>query len=782
MPRSPATKDPHTAWPERSLYAPPVNPPAPPVPPTPRPHEHHASLPDVLKIILKRKHIVILTVTVSFIVSLAFIRSQEPVFRTRSSVELDQFFTMAPGGRGYSWTDTKTEGYIVTSVPVVMEVARRLGRIPPDSTEESISAHQEHLRAVKEIQSKIRVIERPGTMIMDIEVTAADAKEARDIANFTAEAYRDHRNRRTRERADQAHSSSADQRKRLDGQLDQAERELADFKMSHRMMEAEASLNLQLRRLIDLEEREEALVERRKAVARILDTLLQEDYARGGTVPTLVFAGAPEDYEQHRADFVRTLSEKRELESSFTTAHPQVHSLGDRLRQDQEQLVLVLRRTLDDVGREEGEIADARGRLEASKLTVLEDQIQLVRLERNVERRQSMLDEMEKAWQTAQYEQSYTSDLVRVVELALVPAAASKRLQLTPMLSFLAFGFILGIGLAFLRESFDFSLDNVAEVEALVGHPVLSVIPHFDPEGAEARRVGRKRKEEGANPRPYYQDKMVAHFWPKDPVGESFRILRMGMRRGAVKHRAFLLTSATPQEGKSFITSNLAITFAQAGYPTLLVEANTRRPTMHKIFPMKPERGLTNIVLDGAPWKSLVRTVYDFFLEGLDPKTLQTTPGLDKLRILPAGPTPVHPSETLEQLMRGGLIETLKKEFEIVIVDCPPILPVADASVIAPHVDGLVLVYRIGRTPREMLLRAVESMKGAGANVLGLVLNDIDYHGPYFYPRYLYRYQYRGYTPEADARKPKRFRNPFARKKHGPKAPPPPPSELTALD
>ncbi|MBI2060732.1 MAG: polysaccharide biosynthesis tyrosine autokinase [Nitrospirae bacterium] len=709
------------------------------------------SILDISRVILKRKWIILLCLSVSIVLSVVFTRTRGTSYRTQASVEIQQVSYAAPGGTSFAWTDLSTEVHVVNSLPVVIQVARKLGRIPADLKHEEILQNDQYFPIVKSIQGMIRPRQRQRTSIVDIEVTSSNAKESRDIANLTAEAYKWYRGLNSREQSATAQEAARKQRMRLEAALEADERALGEFKISHRLLEVESSLKLHLSKLIELEEIQEDLENQKSALGETLQALQAPYLERQPSLPSLDIPNAPPNYEQLRQNFIRVLSEKQEKTSELTPQHPVILELDSRLKSLRLDLIRTIEQLELQILRRENDIAMQKNRIEAAKTSYLEDEIQLVRLQRKVEHDQEMLDEMQKAWQTAEFESRNRDDFVRVIEYALLPAHPDKsQFGLAPVIPILLMGLIVGLGLAFLREAFDFSLENVSEIEALVKLPVFSVIPHFD-----LRESGNGRSSPSSDPAGSKippDTAMVAHYYPKHPTSEAFRILRMGMRRGRSDRQVFLVTSATPQEGKSFVTSNLAIAFAQSNYSTLLIEANTRRPTLHKIFPLRLDRGLTSITTDGVGYKEVVRSIYDLILDGLDPKSVQRFPGLENLKILPAGPAPVHPSETIEQLMNRHFLEEVKKDFEVVIIDCPPILPVADAAVIGPHVDGVVLVYRVGRTPRDMLLRAVDTMKGVGANLIGMVLNDIDYQGPYLYPRYLYRYQRKGYTPEADAR------------------------------
>ncbi|MBI2890194.1 MAG: polysaccharide biosynthesis tyrosine autokinase [Nitrospirae bacterium] len=710
--------------------------------------EAATSLPDILRVVIKRKYIVLMCFVLSGMVAAFFLRGQQELFRTHASVEVEQFYEMR-NGFGFNFTDFETERNIITSLPVVFEVAQRLGRVPESLGLEEAGRDSAVLADLRRIQSLISPEQRGSTTIVDIHVTSPEAMEARDVANFTAYAYRSHRNLRSHERVEQAREVGRSYRERLEELLGQAEKELSNFKLERRVTEAQAAMDVQLNRQVEVEEQGAELSRRAEVYRQMLSSLGAEP-GEAAAAPAVLATADPSAIERLRENYLALQVERDEARSMLAVAHPRLQELDERMTALRGRLVGTIGMLLEEIGRHREQLEAERAAIESARHNFLKDEIELVRLRRKVDRYQSMLEQTEQSLQTVEFQESYRGEHVRVVEMAVLPTEPMTRLRLGPTVPILLLGLVMGIGLAFLREAFDFSMEDISEAEHVVGLPVLSVIPHFDAEQAEARQGRRPPPKGNGAELPYFRSKMIAHFWPKNPTSESFRMLRMAIRRGTEGPRVFLVTSATPQEGKSFITSNLAITFAQANYSTLLIEANTRRPTMHKIFPIKHDQGLTSAVSDAVVWRDQIRGVHDFILEGLDPKSIQDAPGLENLRLLPAGQTPVHPSETLMQLMDRNLIGQARKEFEIVIIDCPPILPVADASVLAPHVDGVILVYRMGRTPRDMLMRAIETIRGVKGNIMGMVLNDVDYQGPSFYPRYLYRYQYRGYTPEAD--------------------------------
>jgi protein-tyrosine kinase len=196
---------------------------------------------------------------------------------------------------------------------------------------------------------------------------------------------------------------------------------------------------------------------------------------------------------------------------------------------------------------------------------------------------------------------------------------------------------------------------------------------------------------------------------PRSPVAEAFRTLRTNVQLSSLDHpvRSLLVTSASPDEGKSTTLANLGVTFAQGGTRTLLVDCDLRRPSLHALFGVANERGLTSMLLSD---------------EG-GPSPIVATP-VEGLRLLPCGPPPPNPSEVLGSKRFQALMAGLQSEADLLLVDCPPTLAVSDAAVLARHVEAVLLVASAGRTRRDHAARARQALERAGARILGVVLNN----------------------------------------------------------
>jgi non-specific protein-tyrosine kinase len=195
---------------------------------------------------------------------------------------------------------------------------------------------------------------------------------------------------------------------------------------------------------------------------------------------------------------------------------------------------------------------------------------------------------------------------------------------------------------------------------------------------------------------------------PRSAVAEAYRTLRTNVQLSSIDEalRTLLVTSAGPDEGKSTTLANLGVAFAQAGHRTILVDSDLRRPSLHALFGIPNDRGLTTMLLqDDAP------------------APLVETP-IEGLRLLPSGPVPPNPSELLASRRLEGAIARLVGDADLVLFDSPPALAVSDAAVLSRRVDGVVLVVSAGRTRREHAARARQVLERAGARLLGVVLTN----------------------------------------------------------
>lgn len=215
---------------------------------------------------------------------------------------------------------------------------------------------------------------------------------------------------------------------------------------------------------------------------------------------------------------------------------------------------------------------------------------------------------------------------------------------------------------------------------------------------------------------------LITHHNPKSVISEQYRTIRTNIQYSLIddEMKTLMVTSAGPGEGKSTTISNLATVMAQQGNGVLLVDADLRKPTVHHTFRQPNTRGLTNVLTRQLSFADVIKETE-----------------VERLSILPSGPVPPNPSELLGSNMMDQLIEEVSLQYDIVLFDCPPILAVTDAQVMANLCQGVVLVVKSGTTEIEAALKAKEQLEQVNAKLLGVVLNDKPMNGdPYYYYYY----------------------------------------------
>jgi non-specific protein-tyrosine kinase len=223
-------------------------------------------------------------------------------------------------------------------------------------------------------------------------------------------------------------------------------------------------------------------------------------------------------------------------------------------------------------------------------------------------------------------------------------------------------------------------------------------------------------------------ERLVTHRTPRDPISEAYRVLRTNLSFSAVDGglHSMLVTSSSPGEGKSTTTANLAVVLAQMGKRIIVVDADLRRPIQHKIFEVPNNQGLTTAILDN-------QTPISYHIQ----KTK-----IPNLYILASGPIPPNPAELLNSQRMSQVLTALKKEADLVVFDTPPTLTVADASILAPQVDGCLLVVESGQTKRDTFVQATERLNRTGAVLFGAVMNRLKPRRSGYYYNYYYYHHY----------------------------------------
>jgi polysaccharide biosynthesis transport protein len=327
---------------------------------------------------------------------------------------------------------------------------------------------------------------------------------------------------------------------------------------------------------------------------------------------------------------------------------------------------------------------------------------------------QTMFESLKNMYQVAQIEEAVETDVVRIIDPARYPIKPFSPDRRRDVLLALALGILVGVAIAVLLDRLDDSVRSPDEIAEQLNLTMLGMIPAIKLDHEPSPGVTMER--------------LVTHANPRSPVAESYRSLRtnLAFARARQNIKSIVLTSPGPADGKSTTVANLAITFAQQGQRTLLIDGDLRRAVLDKTFSVPRSPGLTEVIVGQAELEHAVNAT-----------------AVPNLFVLGSGQFPPNPSELLGSNAMANVIREANEQFDVVLFDSPPLLAVTDAAVLSTMVDGTILVVRMGSTARQAVRRALGQLHAVHARVLGTVMNDVDlrrssYYGGYGYAYYAY--------------------------------------------
>jgi len=360
------------------------------------------------------------------------------------------------------------------------------------------------------------------------------------------------------------------------------------------------------------------------------------------------------------------------------------------------------------------------------------------------------------------HQEALIKEADKVQELSVVEEATAAVSQHAPgrllrSLIGLLVGLLLGLVAAFLAETLDTSIGSIEDVEQYLGLSVIGVVPHIDPEGTR-RDILQRNPALASDPSLEGLGALVTQFAPQSPAAEAFRSLRTNIEFSRIGKagRTFLFTSASPSEGKSTTVANLGVAMAQMGMKTLVWDCDLRNPSLSRLFGVQREPGFTHVVLGMNRLDDVLHRFSEVFLGRVDMRSMLTSAGLENLCILTAGALPPNPSELLASPLFSDFIVEVASRFDVILIDSPPILPVTDAVVLSTRVDGVILVYQLGRIGRAVLKRAKTHLDNVHAAIRGIVLNDVKAEVSTYTAEMQYIYQrYERRSDEGDSPPPR---------------------------
>jgi len=713
--------------------------------------QYEIQIKDLIRILRRRKNIILFSMVVLGILSVIFAKIQSPslLYQAIAKVTYDQTRSLAgittPVYYFSPYDNINSQTKIITSFPVLEKAAKRLGYLSSKLTSSEILKSKEHMAVISGLEGQISAEIEENTNIINIMVTSVDPLMASDIANAVAEGYKDYNREEINKRTLDTKEFIEKQLNLVNGRLKEAEENLKDFQQDHNIVVLDAQTNNDLMSLASLETEYEKLNRENSDLYAFKRRVSSETLGGNEIFPIL-----EEDIHSNlftlNVELQKLMLEREELMTVYTVNHPKVIDLTGKINN-------ILALITDDIGSRISSngvrMANLNKDITKYKERAAEypsDNLSLAKYQREVELQSSLYAELSSKYQEILIQESGMVVEVGIVAPALVPESPINPPKIFSSLFIgMLLGIFLGIFFAIVMENLDTSIGTIEDVESYLEIPVLGVIPSITAE------TDRKGEESAAEE--HRSSLLIISMQPKSPVIEAYRSLRTNIvflhQEKGIK--TFMVTSSSLQEGKTINCINIALTLALGGYKTLLVEADLRRATVAKTFGIERSPGLSEVILGIVGWREVTRDINDILLGGMEMDTLIKSPELANLSIITSGAFPTNPAELLSSHQMAKFIDEVKAEYDLVIFDTTPVLPVTDAVLLSQKIEGVIILYEVGKIARGVLKRTKSHLDTVKANILGIILNNVrPEYGPEYYD-YHYQYYYEEGKPPRKA-------------------------------
>lgn len=711
--------------------------------------QYELNLRDYIRVFKKRKLIIILaTLSLGFF-SFLFATLQKPIplYRAVSSVKIERSSTVTGLYLqivSYEKSGSlDTQATIIKSIPIMELVAKRLGVIREDLTSDEIRREARYIDRVMDMRSRVNTSLEGHTNIINIEVIDKDPVFAQRLSNTVAGIYKEQNTYDKNRRIIEAKRYIENQLKITAEQLKTAQENLRAFREKNRLVTIESQTNETLRLLNESEKELTAVKREMIEIEALVDELQRQKNLPKEKVEGFYAEKVSPIFSSLNNKLVDLYTQRGLALLDYNENHPEIKRMDTQIDTIISNMINHLNDQMKRFTEKANYLSDQLKKAQDKFNALPRLGLELEKIEHDLKMNKEKYETL-----TTKLQEVLISEAEKVEEVTIVRPALEPRYPINPPTTGKTavigtiMGLIIGFVMAFIFETFDTSIGTIEDVEALLGIPVLGVIPFARKEEIEGTLISRANVGESEDLPDRYL-RLFTHFAPKSTLAESFRTLRTGIKFLCLEKgiKTILLSSSSAGEGKSTAAVNLAITLAQSGCKTLLVEADLRKPVVSGIFGIEREPGLCDAILGNCDWKETVRTVADLMMGAMNMEEIMLTPGFDNLNIITSGDIPPNPSEIINSQRMTDFIAQAKAVYDVVIIDTAPILPVTDAAILGSKVDGMVILYRVGKIARGALKRAKIQMEQVKANILGVILNGLkpeissDYY-QYGYDRY----------------------------------------------
>jgi len=723
-----------------------------------------SALGEYIRVLVKRKWTVLACLlTIFSVVAIASLK-MTPIYEASGSIEINKpdsglvNFSNSPTFNVdyYDPTELETEVMILQSDLLALQVVKELaldrrpefgGKTPPalpsslDLAPDPLQADTARTSALlSSFRGNLKVSLSPNTHIIKVSFRSPDKDLTANVVNTLMSTYTENNFKSRFDSTMQASDWLSKQLVDLQMKVETSQEKLVRYQKEHEILGIDEKQNITTAKLDELNKALTAAESERmdkEAVYRLVQSGDADTIVSAASV--LDAAGTGSQSASSLLEGLRTKEadvkiQAAELSTQFGPAYPKVAQLNGQLKEIDSQILAETKKVAAKIRgqymaalQRENMLHDAleRQKQEANKLN--ESAIQYSILKRDLESYRTLYEGLMEKMKEAGVSAGLKSNNFRIVDVARAPNS-----PVEPNIPRnLAFAFMLGltsgVGLAFLLEGLDNTVRTTEQAQLISGLPPLGMIPM----GSRAAREGASAKRLVIAASSKEAVELITQVRPQSQMAESYRALRTSLLLSnlGAPPKVIMITSALPQEGKTTTSINCAVVLAQKGIRVLLIDADLRRPSIHKTLGMGPRSGLSNVLTGSADLQSAITR----------------SPVLPNLSVLPAGTPPPNPAELLASTNMRDVLEQLRGQYDHIVVDTPPTLSVTDAVVLSPRADAIVLVIRSGQTTKQALRRSRDILMQVNAKVSGVLLNAVDLSSPDYYYYYEYQGKYSRY-------------------------------------
>jgi len=725
-------------------------------------HSRHESL---FHIALRQRWVIVLSVIFFIAAGVAYLLKATPVYTSTSRLYVEQngpkimsdFEGVMTQSKNYLYTQAE----LMKSMPIVSDVVsdpeiRSLKTFTqrPESMFSGVSGFIKKLRKEIDVHEKEDARDIVGNLavslkkkidvsvgkkddLLTVSIDSPYSVEAARLVNAIIDSYIKYHSTRKRSTASEVLHILQKEKIQRDKELSGNFEKLLEFTRKNGMVSLEKSdSNMVFKRLDRLS-------------TALTDAQLETITAKSDYEAALSMADEPDKLKQFAATQPNTglrvyvtdvemqlRTELREMEVEYknvryhcTEEHPSTQAILGKIekikgllveesQKHAEAYIEVMKLKWETAKKRESDLQESQDAQQIAAKDLNEKAVEYYMLESNMKRTERLCEILDDRIKELNVTEDTGALNISVLEVARPADKPSSPDKARIMAMVMVLGLMCGGGLALLRDQMDSRLRSADEISDILGVPVLGTV------AAMAKKLSVSERAQ------------KAHNKPKSVIAESYRTIRTALFFGAPKDKAktILVTSAAPADGKSSMTSNLAITMAQAGQKTLIIDGDFRKPMQHNIFEMSNEKGLSSVL---AGITTLDESIQQAPTEGLG--------------ILTCGPEVPNPSEILNGEAFGELLKKLCEQYDRIIIDSPPVGPVTDSRILAAICDVTILVLRAEKSTRKLSMQTRDALRSVNANLIGVVVNAVSKkQGQYgYYTSYGYNATY-GYYGSKD--------------------------------